>query len=230
MQNRANRPLTERAIKATLEFLATLWVLIFVPVWSLSYWQGWLLWLHVCTWCGALTLYFARHDPALLERRLSAGPAAEREPSQKRIQAFAAVAAISILVVSVLDHRFGWSAVPAGAVLLGNALVVLGFLAVFVVLRANTFASAIVEVTPGQRVVSSGPYAVVRHPMYSGALLLFSGIPLALGSWWGLAGVAAMAGVLVARLLDEERYLVRHLPGYDDYRREVRWRLLPGVW
>ncbi len=230
MQNRAAPSLTRRAIKATLRFAVALWLLLFLPAWSLSYWQGWLFWVHFCTWCAALTLYFLRHDPALVERRLSAGPGAEREPSQKRIQFLASIAIVSIFLVSALDYRFGWSTVSAAVVLIGNGLVALGFLIVALVFRANSFAAAIIEVVPGQTVVATGPYAVVRHPMYAGALLMFAGIPLALGSLWGLVGVAAMTAALIVRLLDEEHYLAQNLPGYDAYRSRVRYRLVPGAW
>ena len=230
MENRATPSLTQRSIKATLTFVVALWFLLFLPAGSLSYWQGWLLWVHFCVWCTALTLYFLEHDPALVERRLSAGPGAEREPSQKRIQFLASIAVVSIFLFSALDYRFGWSTVSVAVVFMGNGLVALGFLIVALVFRANSFAAAIIEVAPGQTVVATGPYAVVRHPMYAGAVLMFAGIPLALGSLWGLVGVAAMAATLVIRLLDEERYLARHLPGYDEYRRRVRYRLVPGAW
>src|SRR5262249_5637520 len=136
----------------------------------------------------------------------------------------------ALLVVSVLDWRFGWSAVAWPVVLAGNLLVAAGYVIVFAVLRENSFAATTIEITAGQRVISTGPYALVRHPMYFGALPMFVGIPLALGSWWGLALVVPLTAGLVARLLDEEAYLVRNLPGYADYRNRVRWRLVPGIW
>ena len=177
-----------------------------------------------------MTLYFLKRDPALVERRLNAGPGAEREASQKPIQLAASVVFGATFVVSALDYRFGWSDVPESAVAAGNALVVLGFLSVFAVFRENSFASAIIEVGKGQKVVSTGPYALVRHPMYAGALLLFVGSPLALGSSWGLLLIVPMTAILIVRLLDEEKYLVRNLPGYEAYCAKVRYRLVPGVW
>ena len=105
-----------------------------------------------------------------------------------------------------------------------------GFAVVFVVLRENSFASAIIEVTADQKVISTGPYAFVRHPMYAGAIPMFFGMPLALGSWWGLLPALALLAVIIWRLLDEEDYLQRNLPGYADYQRHVRWRLLPSIW
>ena len=197
---------------------------------SSGHWQGWVFWVNFCACVAAVTLYFLKRDPALVERRLRAGPAAEREARQKPIQLAAAVIFGATFVVSALDYRFGWSNVPGPAVAAGNALVVLGFLSVFAVFRANSFASAIIEVGTGQKVVSTGPYALVRHPMYAGALLLFVGAPLALGSWWGLLAIVPMTAILIVRLLDEERYLVRNLPGYEAYCVQVRYRLVPGVW
>lgn len=230
MDNRATENLGKRALVATLKFAVWFGVLIFLPAGSLHYWQGWTIWAHVCAWSLALTLYFLAYDRALLQRRLNAGPTAEREPTQRRIQLFASVAICALIIVSALDYRFGWSTVPFWAVGAGNALVALGFLSVLAVLRENSFASAIIEVGEGQKVISTGPYALVRHPMYAGALPLFLGIPPALGSWWGLIAVPPVAAVLVARLLDEEKYLIRNLPGYGAYCASVRYRLVPGLW
>jgi len=133
-------------------------------------------------------------------------------------------------VVASLDHRFSWSRVPPALELLGDALVASGFLAVFFVLKENSFAAGAIEVAPDQRVISTGPYAIVRHPMYAGALIMLFGTPLALGSFWSFVPFVLTIGVLVARLLDEETFLAKNLPGYDDYRREVRRRLVPLVW
>jgi protein-S-isoprenylcysteine O-methyltransferase Ste14 len=222
--------LERRALGGTLLFIAALWLLIFVPAGSLAYWQGWLLWLNFSAWAAAGTWYFLKRDPALVQRRLRAGPTAEKEPAQKRIQLVLAVVICALFVVSALDYRLGGSAVPWPLVGAGNLLVAAGYLLVFVVLRENSFAAATIEVAPDQRVISTGPYALVRHPMYSGTLPMFAGVPLALGSWWGLVPFILLAAGLVARLKDEEAYLALHLPGYEAYRRSVRWRLLPGVW
>ena len=159
--------LGQRAFVATLKFVLALAVLILVPAGSISYWQGWLLWANISIWCAALTWYLLKHDPALLERRL-AGPGAETEPVQKRIRLFASLFVIGVFVVAALDYRFGWSVVPVAFVIAGNMLVFLGFVIVFLVFRENSFASATIEVAPDQRVISTGPYALVRHPMYGG--------------------------------------------------------------
>ena len=221
--------LGRRASRATLKFIIALAVIIFVSAGSLDYWQGWLLWGHMALWCVAMTWYFLRHDRALLERRM-AGPAQETQIEQRRIQAFTGLFVLAIFIVSPLDYRFGWSVVPLPFVVLGHILVALGFGIILRVFQENTFAASTIGVAAGQRVISTGPYALVRHPMYGGAVFLFLGIPLALGSWVGLLGVPLLAAALVARLRHEELYLSRNLPGYDEYRRRIRWRLVPGLW
>ena len=137
---------------------------------------------------------------------------------------------IAPLVVPALDFRFGWSAVPLGGIVVGDVLVVIGFYFISLVYRANTFTSATIEVAEDQKVISTGPYAIVRHPMYASASLYLLGTPLALGSYWGLVVLGAMMPFLLWRLFDEERFLARNLPGYTEYRKRVRYRLVPFVW
>src|SRR5262249_17736388 len=155
----------------------------------------------------ATTVYLMRRDPALLERRVKAGPAAEQRPRQKLIQALASAAFIAVIAVPALDRRFGWSHVPAAVIAARELLVAAGFVFVFRAFRANSFASSVVEVGAGQKVIDTGPYAHVRHPMYAGALLLLAGIPPALGSLWGLLTLLPFTAILVWRLLDEEALL-----------------------
>ncbi len=230
MENHVIASLGRRASRATLKFLLALAAMIFLPAWSLSYWQGWLFLANVTVWSVVITLYLLQRDPGLLERRLSAGPKAEEEPAQKRIQFFMAILVIALVLVSALDYGLGMSMVPWHVVIAGDLLVVLGYVIVFLVFRENSFASATIELAADQRVISSGPYALVRHPMYAAALVIFVGVPLSLGSWWGLLLVPPLTWLIAARLLDEERYLIKNLPGYDDYRSKVRYRLVPAVW
>ncbi len=202
---------------------------IFPAAGTLRYWQAWVF-LGVF-WAAQfpIMLYLPRHDPALLQRRLRGGPWAEKERAQKIIVYLASVGFIALLVVPAFDRRFGWSAMPLYVVILGDALVALGFFIVFLVFRENTFTSATVEVTRDQRVISTGPYAAVRHPMYAGASLYLIGMPLALGSCWGLLVLVPLIPVLVWRLVDEEKLLAKDLPGYTEYQRRMRSRLIPGV-
>ena len=222
--------LTRLAYSKLAKFQVALAVPIFAPAWSLAYWQGWLVWSLFGVCCVATTHYFLKHDRALIARRMHAGPGAEREPRQKLILTFASIFMVAIFVVPALDHGSGWSFVPTWVVFLGAALILLGFAITFQAFRDNSFAAATIQVDSGQRVIDTGLYAHVRHPMYTGALIMFVGIPLAMASWWGLVPFALLAATIVWRLTDEEVFLARNLPGYEDYRRRVGARLVPGVW
>jgi protein-S-isoprenylcysteine O-methyltransferase Ste14 len=205
-------------------------LLLFGAAGTLRYWQAWLFLASYFAASIALTLYLVKYDPALLARRMRGGPFAEREPAQRIIMSYASLGFIGLLVLPPLDHRFGWSRMTPSASVIGDVLVLLGWLGIFSVFRENSFASATIESAQDQRVISRGPYAWVRHPMYVTALVMLLGIPIALGSWWGVLIVAALVPVLIWRLMDEERFLARNLPDYVAYQRRVRYRLLPGVW
>jgi protein-S-isoprenylcysteine O-methyltransferase Ste14 len=219
-----------KAFAGLLFLLLAMAVLLFIPAWTLDYWQAWTFLAVYLAASLAITLYLMKKDPKLLERRMSGGPTAEKEPVQKIIMLLASLGFICLLVFPALDHRFAWSHMPPHAALAGDVLVVLGWLAIFFVFKENTFTSATIELAPDHKVISTGPYALVRHPMYAGALVMLLGIPIALGSWWGLLVIVAMAPALVWRLSDEEKFLTRNLPGYADYQRDVRYRLIPQIW
>jgi protein-S-isoprenylcysteine O-methyltransferase Ste14 len=197
---------------------------------TLRYSQAWIFLAVFGVFSVAITLYLMKKDPGLLERRVRGGPTAEKETSQKIIQSLTAVAFIAMLVVPGLDHRFAWSKVPLYAEVAGDALVALAFIIIIFVYKENTFSSATIDVYAGQTVVSTGPYAIVRHPMYVGGFLMFLGMSVALGSWWGMPVLTLMMPALIWRLLDEEKLLTEKLPGYADYKNKVPWRLVPFVW
>jgi protein-S-isoprenylcysteine O-methyltransferase Ste14 len=218
-----------RTIKAGVRGLVVLGILVFLPARTLRYWQGWAFFATFTLCSTALTVYMALYDEKLLERRLRAGPRAETRTSQKIIIVFFMLGSIAFMVFPVLDHRFGWSPVPAYVSIVGDGLIVMGYLIIFFVVRENSYAAATIQVVEDQRVISTGPYALMRHPMYAGALLLIIGMPLALGSWYGVLGILGFVPVLIWRLSDEERFLVRNLPGYAEYTSKVRWRLIPWL-
>jgi protein-S-isoprenylcysteine O-methyltransferase Ste14 len=219
-----------RAIGWLLVLLVVMGAVLFVSAWTFNYWQAWVFLSVFGLSSLAVTVYLMKNDPKLLERRMHGGPTAEKELSQKIIMSAASIGFAAILIVPALDHRWHWSAVPPYAVIAGNILIVLGWTIILFVFRENTFTSATIEVAADQRVVSTGPYAVVRHPMYSGSLLYFLGIPIALGSWWGLFVGILMMPVFVLRLFDEEKLLARNLLGYSEYMVRVKYRLVPFVW
>jgi protein-S-isoprenylcysteine O-methyltransferase Ste14 len=204
--------------------------LLFLPARTLDYGQAWGFLIAFGTYSLAVTIYLMQNDPALLERRVRGGPGAEKAVAQQIAMSFASFGFLATLVVSALDHRAHPFGVPLIAVWTGEVCVGVGFVAIFFVFRENPFTSATIEIAAEQRVVSSGPYAVVRHPMYAGALFYMIGMPLALGSWWGFAGVILLLAAVVWRLLDEEAFLAKSLPGYADYRGRVKYRLVPYVW
>jgi len=204
--------------------------LIFVLAGTVHYWQAW---MYLSMFFGAsalLTRYVIRNDPALLERRMRGGPTAEKRAAQRVIMFFTSLCFVALLVVPALDRRYAWTEVPFYGVLIGDALVAVGFYFIFLVYKENAFASATVQIVAGQQVISTGPYAIVRHPMYASGLLMLLGTPLALGSYWGLVPVAAMSPFLIWRLFDEERLLRDQLAGYREYQQKVRHRLLPWIW
>jgi len=204
--------------------------LLFAPAGTLAYWQAWVF-LVVFLGCSiGLGLYFAAHDPALLERRMKAGPAAEQEPAQKIIIALLLAALALMLGGAGLDYRWHGATVPTWLVALSDIGIIVSFVFFFIVMKQNSYAASTIQVEPGQPVISTGLYGLVRHPMYSAALLLVACMPLALGSYRALLAVVIAIPVLAWRLLDEERYLTRNLPGYAEYCARVRYRLVPFLW
>jgi protein-S-isoprenylcysteine O-methyltransferase Ste14 len=196
----------------------------------MGYWQGWVFVAVFAAATTAFTVYLALYDQPLLARRLRAGPWHETEPSQKIIVSLLCVAFVAFLILPILDYRYGLSPVPAWVSLAGNGIIVCAFLALFWVIKVNSWAASTIRVEAEQQVIATGPYAYVRHPMYAAALWLLVGIPLALGSWWAVALVLPFVPVLVWRLLDEEKLLARDLPGYTAYQQRVTYRLMPYVW
>lgn len=219
-----------QAIRSAVLGTLALAALIFVPAGTLRYWQGFAFIFVFVTTSAAFTIYLALYDPELLQRRLQAGPSYEQEPAQKVIMRFAVLGFVLLIILPALDYRLGWSHAPWYVSIAGDMLVVLGFYAFYRVMRVNSFAASTIRVEQGQRVVSTGPYAIVRHPMYSGAFVLLIGTPLALGSWWGLLVVPLFLPILIFRILNEEEVLARDLPGYTAYQRRVHDRLIPFVW
>ena len=219
-----------QAIASGLIGLVVFGLLVFWPAGTFDYWQGWAFIAVFAASTMIPSLYLAAKNPAALERRMQAGPAAETRPLQKLIISFAFVSLGATIVVSALDFRFGWSSVPAAISVIGDVLVALGLGISMIVTIQNGYAAANIKVESGQDLVSTGLYGVVRHPMYFGNVVLMIGIPLALGSYWGLLFVIPGLAVLATRILDEEKVLTQQLAGYRDYAQRVHYRLVPYVW
>lgn len=199
----------------------------FVPAGTLAYWHGWAYIVLLCVPMLFVVRYLFRNDPELLERRLT-----RQEPGQRQ-QLIIRLGNLLYMVAFLLpglDHRFGWSRVPTALAVVAGAMVLLGYGIIFLVFRENRYASRVVTIMAGQTVVSTGPYAVVRHPMYAGSILMLLFTPLALGSYWALPAFLLVVPLLAWRTLDEERLLLKELPGYAEYTRKTRYRLVPRVW
>jgi protein-S-isoprenylcysteine O-methyltransferase Ste14 len=208
-------------------FFIVLGLLFFVPAGTWKFWQAW-MWMATMTALMLISLiYLLKNDPALLERRMRMR---ERQSQQQKIIAVSGIFLLLSFILPGLDQRYGWSHMPAWVAVLGDAIVVAGYLMVLWVFKTNTYTSRIVEVEANQKVISSGPYAIVRHPMYVGAFLTYAFSPLALGSYWAVLPGLMILPVLIFRILDEEKLLLHDLNGYREYTQKVKYRLLPGIW
>ena len=205
-------------------------VLLFLPAGSLNYWQAWLFIAVFAVVTTIPSIYLAVNDPEALQRRMRAGPAAETRTAQRIAISGTILSVVAVLVVSALDHRFGWSQVPTAVVLAGDVLVAVGLGIAMLVVIQNSYAAATVTVEAQQTVVSTGLYGLVRHPMYVGTLIMMIGTPLALDSYWGLVTIFPGLAALGYRISDEEKMLKDELVGYREYTQKVHYRLVPGVW
>jgi protein-S-isoprenylcysteine O-methyltransferase Ste14 len=222
--------LAVKAVLSVFVLAVALGLIIFLTAGTVDYWQAW-VYIFIFTLASLLTtIYLIRNDPELLQRRMRGGPIAESRPTQRVIMVFTSLAFLGLLVVPALDRRLrGWTT-PVYIVFTGDFLVVIGFYFIFRVYRENTYTSATIEVAADQKVIDTGPYALLRHPMYASALLYLLGTPLALGSYWGLVPFVFVIPFLLWRLVDEEKMLTRELAGYREYQQRVKYRLVPGLW
>ncbi len=223
-------PIYLQMIRSSVLGTLALGALVFIPAGTLNYWQGWAYIGTAISASALYTIYLVKHDPALLRRRQQVGPSHEKEPAQKIIVLFIFAAFVTLIVLPPLDYRLGWSPVPWYVSVIGVALVALSFYFFYLVSKINTYAAANVRVEKGQRVVDTGVYSLVRHPMYFGTLFLIVGTPLALGSWWTLLLTPVFLLLLYFRIASEEKVLMRDLAGYAEYQRKVRYRLIPFIW
>ncbi|MBV8861388.1 MAG: isoprenylcysteine carboxylmethyltransferase family protein [Mycobacterium sp.] len=205
-------------------------LLLFLPARTLNYWQAWVFLgvFALSTWIPSV--YLLRTNPAALERRMRAGPLAEARTLQRVVITVLFICFPAMFVLSAFDHRNGWFAVPTALIVVGDILVAVGLGVAMLVIIQNSYASANINVEVEQTVVTTGLYGLVRHPMYAGNVIMMLGVPLALGSYWGLVFVIPGVVVLALRIRDEEVLLEQQLPGYGDYEQQVHYRLVPHVW
>ncbi len=228
-----DKPVSNIRIQALVGLAAlavVLWLALFLPAGSLNYWQGWAYWFVFVICVSSISIYFLKKDLNLIASRLKTGPSAEKENSQKLANSLITIFFILLILIPPFDHRYQLSNVPAYVALASYVFVAIGLFIIFLVFKENSFTSAVIEVNQGQKVISTGPYGVVRHPMYAGALLMLLFTPLALGSFWGLLAFIPMFLVIALRIVEEEKFLAKNLSGYAEYCKEVRCRLIPFVW
>ena len=201
--------------------------MFFLPAGTFAYWEAWLYLAVLIIPMVLALIYLLRNDPELLERRMRMR---EKEASQKLIVKLGFLYCIIVFLIPGFDKRYEWSNVSVAIVIVADVFVLLGFGLFFLVLRQNRYASRIIEVEPGQEVVSSGPYAMVRHPMYLGVVMMYIFSPLALGSYWAIIPSLLIIPLLVVRIRNEENVLGRELKGYKEYMLRTKYRLMPGIW
>ncbi|STY29097.1 Putative protein-S-isoprenylcysteine methyltransferase [Legionella wadsworthii] len=222
--------LHKQVIRSSILGTLVLFCLLFIPAGTLNYWQGWLYFAVFMIASSIYSIYLAKNDPELLRRRTEAGISYEKEPAQKVIIFLLSATSMILMILAPLDVRWGWSYVPWYIVLLGDILVLISFYIFYLVAKVNTYAAANIRVEKGQKVITTGLYGYVRHPMYFGALFLLFGTPIALGSWWTLLLMPIFISLLIVRILNEEKLLAQNLPGYSAYQKKVTTRLIPFVW
>lgn len=216
-----------KAFSGLVLVLICMGALLFLAAGTFNYWQAWVF-LAIFGVAGlVIIVYLMQKDPKLLERRMSAS---EQRTSQKIIMSILSLGFVALLVLPALDHRFGWSSVPPYVSITADVLFILGWTIIFFVFKENSFTASTIQIAEGQKVISTGPYAVVRHPMYSGAWLYILTMPLALGSWWGLLVLLVILPIGMLRIFDEEAFLKENLSGYTEYTQRVRYRMIPHVW
>ncbi len=226
-ENTPTRDIKKAAILRVGLGLPIIALIIILPSGKWDYWQGWLYLVIIYTPLAFTLAYLLKNDPALLERRMRTR---EKETAQKKIIGLSLIYFLVLFMLPGLDVRYGWSNVPPWVSIIADLLVLTGYLIFVWVLTVNSYLSRVIEVDASQKVITTGPYAVVRHPMYVGISLLCIASPVALGSFWALIPALLIIPILVARIRNEEQVLLRDLPGYAEYTQKVKYRLLPGIW
>jgi protein-S-isoprenylcysteine O-methyltransferase Ste14 len=219
--------LTKMVSARLLIAIPLLLAMFFLPAGTFAYWEAWVYLTILLIPMVLVLIYLLRNDPELLERRMRIR---EKESKQKVIIKISYLFFLPAFLLPGFDKRFGWSNVPVVVVIVADVLVLLGYGMFFLVLKENRYASRIIEVEQEQKVISSGPYAIVGYPMYLGVLLIYILSPLALGSYWATIPALFIIPLLVARIRNEESVLGRELKGYKEYMQKTKYRLIPGIW
>jgi protein-S-isoprenylcysteine O-methyltransferase Ste14 len=201
--------------------------MVFIPAGTLDFWEGWVFLFALFIPMFFVFIYMIRHERRLLEKRMNVK---EKREKQKFIQLFNTFLFVASMMIAGLDHRYGWSYVPFWLVIASDMLMFTGYFFFIKSMLHNEYASRVIEVQKGQKIIDTGPYAVVRHPMYAAGILMYLFVPVALGSFWAMIPLLLLPAMLVFRLLDEEKALIKGLKGYKRYMKKVKYRLIPWIW
>ncbi|GAK53433.1 isoprenylcysteine carboxyl methyltransferase [Candidatus Moduliflexus flocculans] len=207
--------------------IPVLLLILFLPAGTFAYWEAWIYLTILLIPMSIVMFYFLKKAPEFLARRMKFK---EKEVEQKLIIKLSFIPFLLAFILPGIDKRLGWSNVPITIIVIAEILVFLGYIFVFLVFKENQFASRVIEVAKGQIVIQSGPYRLVRHPMYMGSIVMYIASPLALGSYWAIIPAIFIIPIFIARIINEESVLTKELEGYSDYKLKTRYRLIPGIW
>lgn len=202
-----------------------MWVILFIPAWTMKFWQAWILWSGFSIITFSITAYFINKNPEFLARRTKG----KEENIKKKSPLFLKLYYIGFILPGI-DFRFNWSNEPLWLVILSNVIVFASYIFIFYVFKQNSYASTTIQVEDNQNVISSGPYSIIRHPMYLGMILMSLFIPLALGSYYSLIPMLLIIPITVMRVKNEEEILLRELKGYRAYCSKTKYRVIPFIW
>ena len=222
-----NKKLLRAALTRFCLGLAVVGLFLFLCAGSIAYWNAWFFITAFGLSVGSFGAYLYKNDKELLQKRLNTQ---EKEEGQKAYTILGGVSLAAAFAGSGLDHRFGWSSVSVTFTVAALIVMLAGFALFAVTLAQNSYASRVVEIQRGQRVIDTGVYSVVRHPMYVAAILLFLASPVVLGSWYAVIPVLIYIAGIVLRIINEEKLLRDGLPGYSEYTKKVKYRLIPFIW
>jgi len=219
--------LVRRLLRIVIPLMLIMGAMVFIPAGTLDFWEGWVFFFSLFTPMFFVFVYMIRHERRLLEKRMNVN---EKREKQKFIQLFNTLLFVASMTTAGLDHRYGWSHVPFLLVIASDMTMLIGYYFFIKTMLHNKYASRVIEVRKGQKIIDTGPYAVVRHPMYAAGILMYMFIPVALGSFWAMIPLLLIPAMLIFRLLDEEKALIAGLKGYKRYMKKVKYRLFPGIW
>lgn len=227
MKTKADGKLIITTITRYILVVLFLIMLIFLPAGSFKFWNGWLFIGALCIPMIFVMIYLIINDPDLLVKRMKTD---EKEKPQKRYLLFSIIASVITFVLPGLDYRFNWSSVPIWLVIVATAFMIAGYVMFFIVMKQNSYASRVVEIQEEQKLIDTGLYSLVRHPMYFGATILYGFSPLTLGSYYAMIPMMFIPLLLIIRIKNEEEVLRKGLKGYDEYMKKVKFRIIPYIW